>query len=73
MFAIFVTKCPYNSKNVCVIFVHVLRLSNICSLSYVALTLSKFGHPWYTMNYLGRRPNQYLSPYIKYSILRNWA
>jgi hypothetical protein len=46
MFMIFVPKCPCNSKNVCVIFVHVLRLSNIWSLSYVALTLSKFGHPW---------------------------
>jgi hypothetical protein len=31
---------------VCVIFVHVLRLSDIWSLSYVAHTLSKFGHPW---------------------------
>ena len=31
----------------CVIFVHVLWLSNILSLSYVALKLSKFGHPWF--------------------------
>jgi hypothetical protein len=50
-------------KDVCVIFVYALGLSNIWSLSYVALTLSKFGHPWY-------RERAWLLNHISYTVFK---